>query len=102
MNIRIVVASSAALLLRIFALILFGRAAHLFIVCLFAVSQIHGIAVPESILRLFLLSALEAAAIWFGARPVGQMLVARLSFGVAEDQPAEESAPMREPGAQSG
>ena len=93
MNIRTVIVSSAALLLRVFALIFFGRAVHLFLLSLFAVSQVHGGAVPESILRTFLFSALEAAAIWFGARPVGQMLVARLSFSTAPIQePASQNA----------
>lgn len=99
MNLRIVIASSAALLLRIFALFLFGRAVHFFVLSLFAATQVHGGPVPEIVLRGFLLGALEAAAIWFGARPVGQMLIARLPFGSAEDPSAEE--PVEEPGTQN-
>ena len=97
MNIQTVVASSAALLLRIFALILFGRTVHLFVFSLFAASQVPGSALPESVLRVFLLSALEATAIWFGARPVAQMLVTRRSFGASEDRAGEESAAVQGP-----
>jgi hypothetical protein len=86
MKIRVIVASSVAVLMRIVALILVARSAHLFIFSAFDVPQVPSEVLLDGSHRALLLSTLEAAAIWFGARPLSQLLVARLSFGVIEDR----------------